>query len=79
MVYCKLKSNDGQVLRYAIGGVYNDLTGEIEVNKEDLSYRIIKEPEKSLLYSRHIESMLARCKKDYDHGVFKEKIAHEIG
>jgi len=30
-------------------------------------------------YYRHIDSMLARCKKDFGQGVFKDKIAHEIG
>jgi hypothetical protein len=79
MIYCKLLSKDGQLLRYAIGGVSDDLTGEIEVNKDDLSYHILKEPKNSFLYYRHIDSMLARCKKDFGQGVFKDKIAHEIG
>ena len=79
MVYCNLISSDGKSLRYAIGGLVNDITGEMEVNKEDLSYKIIKQPESSVLYGRHIESMLARHKREYDQGIFKERISHEIG
>ena len=78
-IYCNLISRDGQILRYAIGSLVNDITGEIEVNIDDLSYKIIKQPENSVLYGRLIESMLAKHKKEYDQGVFKEKISREIG
>jgi hypothetical protein len=79
-IYCNLISRDGQILRYAIGSLVNDITGEIEVNIDDLSYKIIKQPENSVLYGGGlIESMLAKHKKEDDQGVFKEKISHEIG
>ncbi len=64
---------------YAIGGLYNDLTGEMIVDYAHQTYEIVKEPEKSRVYKRHISAMLHKAFHDYANGVIKEKLAYEIG
>ena len=79
MVYCRLISANENVLKYAAGGLANDLTGELQVNKGDVSYQVTKAPERSILYPRHIEAMLSKYGEKIKRGSLIEIMAYEIG
>ena len=79
MVFCNLLSVDGKVALYAMGGTPEDLTGELLVDAENETFEILKEPEKSKVYLTHIGSMLRSNQEEFKKGVFKKRMAHQIG
>lgn len=78
MVYCKLISVTNRIVRYAIGGYVNDITGELILHRDTNEYEVVKVPENSKVYRTHIECMLRKHFKEFQKGIFKEKIAYEI-
>ena len=46
MVYCELKSKEDNILRYSVGSIISDVTGEIMINTQDMGFEITKQPEK---------------------------------
>lgn len=78
MVYCNLEKVNGAMLVYSIGGIVSDITGKLIVDYKKGEYELVKEPEKSKVYDRHIKRLLNRAQTDYDKGIFKKKIAYEI-
>lgn len=50
MVYCKLISQNNDVIKYAIGALYNDLTGILVLNPKTHSYEIEKQPDQEEVY-----------------------------
>ena len=79
MVYCRLISVDDKIIKYLIGGLANDLTGELIVNKSDFSFELVKKPEKSVVFLSHIDSLLRKHRNEFLQGIFKKEIAREIG
>ena len=78
MVYCNLLSAEGSKLIYAIGGSTDDITGKLVINLEDRSYDIIKEPERTKVYARHISSMVGRAWNRFEKGIYPERLSYEI-
>lgn len=78
MVYCRLIKETADTVLYALGGLVDDLTGELLLFKGSDTYKIIKEPKHSKVYKIHIERMLRMYHEEFQNGVFKEKIAYEI-
>ena len=78
MAYCRLISQIGKKLIYAIGGLYDDITGEIEINTEDLSFSINKEPQKSKIYPALISRMIQKYRSALQGGEIPEKMSYEI-
>ena len=79
MVYCDLIKNENKLLTYKIGGFASDLTGLIVFHTQNATYELIKEPENSKVYKRHLERLARRCKGMYDKGIVKNKLSLEIG
>ena len=63
MVYCKMISQQDNVIRYAIGALYNDLTGILVLNLNEQSYVIEKQPDQEEVYEHFIDKML----RQYQH------------
>ncbi len=78
MVYCNLLSKKNNILTYSIGGVWNDLTGLLEVNCKTGQYVLLEKPKDSEVYMVHIEALIRKVRPDFDKGVFKPKISYEI-
>lgn len=79
MVYCKLISVDETTIKYAVGGLDSDITGELSVDKNDYSFMITKRPAKSVILDKHVDRLLRKHRSEFIDGVFKESIAYEIG
>lgn len=78
MVYCRLLSKTKNIIKYAIGSLYDDITGIMELNPGELSYQIIKEPRQEGLYSHFIDKMLMKYKDKLASGIIPEKMSYEI-
>jgi len=78
MVHCNLISYDGNTITYAIGGYTDDLTGVLRVNPSEGTYELIKEPEKTKVYDRHISAMLRRAQPAFEAGEIKKRLSYEI-
>ena len=78
MVFCNLLSSDGDKLIYAIGGSPEDVTGELAVNLRDGSFDLVKAPEKTKVYARHIGAMLRKAQAKFEKGTYPERLAYEI-
>ena len=59
MIYCKLVSQNNGVLKYAIGGMPDDLSGTLFVDMNDSSFELEKEPEETTVYIGEIKTMLS--------------------
>lgn len=79
MVYCNLISVDENTIKYAFGGVYTDLTGELVVNRNDYTFNITKSPSSSSVLKNHIDRLLRIHRSEFLKGDFKKSIAYEIG
>ncbi len=77
MVYCDFKNKTDKSVVYAYGGRTDDITGEFAINLSDLSFEIVKEPENSVVYLRHLMSLFYKYQSDFSNGVFKPKIAYQ--
>ena len=78
MVYCKLKSQDGHKLKYSVGSIYNDLSGELLFDSKELSYEIIKQPDKGEIYPLFIGKMLRRYIPKFQSGIIPNTMSYEI-
>ena len=78
MVYCKLISVTNRIVRYAIDGYVNDITEELILHRETNEYEVIKVHKNRKSNRTHIECMLRKHFKEFQKGIFKEKIAYEI-
>ena len=78
MVYCRLISDDGKLIRYAIGSVYSDITGEMVFDRTTNSFEITKQPEKEPVYEYFVETMLRRHLDVLKEGKAPEKMSYEI-
>lgn len=78
-VYCKLISVDDNVIKYAIGGLYSDLTGELIVYKSGYRFKITKKPENSVILINNVDSLLRKHRNEFRQGIYKEEISREIG
>lgn len=78
MVYCRLISQQNNVIRYAIGALYNDLTGILVLNPKEQSYEIEKQPDQEEVYEHFIDKMLRQYQRYFDNGEIPEKMSYEI-
>ncbi len=78
MVYCKLISQNNDVIRYAIGALYNDLTGILVLNPKTQSYEIEKQPDQEEVYEHYIDKMFRRSQHLFDNGNIPEEMSYEI-
>ena len=79
MLFCNLLSVDGKKALYAMGGTPEDLTGLLLIDAENETFEILKEPENSKVYLAHIRSMLWYHQEELNNGVFKKRMAYQIG
>lgn len=78
MVYCKYKSNTENTVTYAYGETIDDITGELIFHfGENEGFEIIRKPEKYPVITRQIHSLYGMHRKEFEQGIFKEKIAYE--
>ncbi len=78
MVYCKMISQQDNVIRYAIGALYNDLTGILVLNLNEQCYVIEKQPDQEEVYEHFIDKMLRKYQQYFDNGEIPEKMSYEI-
>ncbi len=78
MGYCRLQSNMGKFLRYAIGSLSSDITGIIDVDSNGRGYTIVKQPQKQEVYPHFINRMLSKYHSEFDKGNIPEKMSYEI-
>ena len=78
MVYCKLIVKTKDKALYQYGGLYNDLTGILEIDAKNETIKIIQEAQQSITFVRHIQSLYNKYKEDFKKGIFKDQIAYEI-
>ena len=79
MVYCDLVSVEQGEAHYLMGGRPDDMTGELLVNLESGLYQVLKEPERSKVYHRHLAPLAVKAADAYKMGVIKERLSYEIG
>lgn len=79
MIYCDLIEAPGDIVKYAIGGRANDITGELIISIQDGSFDLIKAPENSKVYQKHIAAMVYWHLDEFRKGIFRDKISYEIG
>lgn len=78
MVYCNYKSHTNDAATYAYGENIGDITGELIFHfGEEEGIEIIREPEKYPVLTRQLHSLYGMHRKEFERGVFKEKIAYE--
>lgn len=78
MVYCRLLSKENNSISYAIGALYNDITGIIKFEPSGKSYDIIKQPQREEVYPYFIDKMIAKYQTLIDQGNFPDKMSYEI-
>lgn len=78
MVYCNYDRHEGNTVFYKIGGSSKDITGELAIYLNDKTYELLKEPENSKVYDRHIHSMLYWALPELLAGKFPPKLSYEI-
>jgi hypothetical protein len=78
MVYCKLISKENNTIRYAIGALYNDLTGILILDPIAQCYVIEKQPNHEQVYEHFIDKMLRKYQSSFDKGEIPEKMSYEI-
>lgn len=78
MVYCNYKSHTDDTVTYAYGETIDDITGElIFCFGEKEGIEIIRKPEKYPVRISQIRSVYGKHRKEFEQGIFKEKIAYE--
>ena len=78
MVYCRLINKDNNILTYAIGNTSNDVTGELTINAQDLSFDIIKQPSEFEVYPLSIYKMLIKYENELKNGNAPETMSYDI-
>lgn len=78
MVYCKLLSKDTNMVSYAIGALWNDLTGVIKIDSDGRGFEIVKQPKKEAVYPHFINKMLVKYLELFEKGEIPEKMSYEI-
>lgn len=78
MVYCRLIRKDNNILIYAIGNTINDITGEMALNTQDLSFEITKQPSEFEVYPLSIYKMLIKYEGELKNGNAPETMSYEI-
>lgn len=78
MVYCRLLSKNKNLITYSIGALYNDISGIIKLDIKNMSYEIVKQPQKEEVYEHFIDKMLVKYHPIFDKGEIPEKMSYEI-
>lgn len=79
MVYCKLKEKKDTFAVYNIGTTVEDMTGEIAFYKDAREPEVLKQAEEYPVRTMHIARIYSKYMQDFANGIFKEKLAYEIG
>lgn len=79
MVYCKIKERNADSAVYLIGARTDDMTGEITFFKGNRLPKLNKQAEKYPVREMHISRLYGKHMSDFEKGIFKDKIAYEIG
>ena len=79
MVYCKIKERHEDSAIYNIGTTVNDMSGEITFFKSGKDPVLNKQAEKRQVGERHIVKLYIKYADEFAKGIFKEKLAIEIG
>lgn len=79
MVYCKIKEKTADHAVYSIGIRTDDMTGEITFFKDQRPPVLNRQADKYPVGVRHIGKVYGKYTDEFAQGVFKEKLAYEIG
>ena len=79
MVYCKIKERKDDFAVYNIGTRVDDMTGEITFYKGHQEPLLGKQAEKAPIRDIHIVKILRKYMRDFEKGIFNDKLAFEIG
>lgn len=79
MIYCKIKERKDSYAVYYVGRVVSDMTGEVIFYEDDRKPELLKQAEKYEVWNNLIMRLYGKYKGDFSKGIFKEKIAIEIG
>ena len=79
MVYCKIKVRNADSAVYSIGTQIDDMTGEITFFQDNRPPKLNKQAQKYPIREMHIIRLYGKHMSDFKKGVFKDKIAYEIG
>ena len=64
---------------YYIGTSIRDLSGEVIFYKDLREPMLLKQASKESVTSRHIARIYGKYRVEFENGIFKEKLAYEIG
>lgn len=77
MVYCELKSKEDNILRYSVGSIISDVTGEIMINTQDMGFEITKQPDRSEIYPLYIGKLLRKYLPELEKGNAPKKMSYD--
>ena len=77
MIYCNQTSVTADSGTYDFGMDASNLTGIITFSKD--SFEILKWPNEENTCRPWLRKLLAKYRKEFEAGVFKEKLAYECG
>lgn len=79
MVYCNLKENRKDSAVYNIGTTIGDLSGEVVFYASGREPELTQQAKKEPVRNKHIAKIYGKYYDDFAKGIFKEKIAYEVG
>lgn len=77
MILCNYISGSSTAVTYNFGAIENDITGIIRFNLSDMSFDVLKEPDKYAVYARSIHRLIGKYKTAFSKGEFGKKISFE--
>ena len=78
MVYCERIEQKGKVATYALGALYNDLTGKLKIDFSDNSFEIEKQPDKAPVHEYFVNKMLTKYREHIYKGEAPKEMSYEI-
>lgn len=78
-VYCNLKERNNEFAIYKIGTRVSDISGEVTFYKDLREPKLNKQAVKYLVRPIQITRLYGKYKDDFAKGIFKDKLAIEIG
>lgn len=79
MIYCNLKSSDGNSATYNFGLRMDDFSGIVIFHKDNNEPEIIKLPKEEKVALALIRKLYVRHREEFSKGIFKEKLSYECG
>lgn len=78
MVYSEKIEQNGNIAIYAMGALYNDLTGLLKIDFNDNSFEIVKQPQKAPVHEHFVNKMMAKYREYIYNGETPDEMSYEI-